>query len=284
MSHSRITPEALEGSAAFTAGPRMLAVMSGKGGVGKSIIAHNLAIAAGRSGQRALLVDLDWRMGNQHILTNISPHSNVADVIQLRAALGDAVITIRDNVSVLCSASAGENCEWPSRVELAQFLQDCRKPSSQYDLIILDTPSGAIEQMLAAPAVADDVALVVNPELTAISDTYGLYKWLLQSEPNLSASLLINRAENSDEATDIAERFSLLTKKFLERKPYALGYLQEDKAVRNAIARQRSVFDFTPQPAIAAQFTRLAGRAVTTFSSRTGAQRMSRMSAEFNLK
>ena len=283
MSHSRITPEALEGSAAFTAGPRMLAVMSGKGGVGKSIIAHNLAIAAGRSGQRALLVDLDWRMGNQHILTNISPRSTVADMIQSRAALGDAAMTIGDNVSVLCSASAGENPEWPSRDELAEFLRGCRKTQSQYDLIILDTPSGAIDQMRAVGSV-DSVVLVVNPELTAISDTYGLYKWLLQSEPNLSASLIINRAENSDEATDIAERFSLLTTKFLQRKPHVLGYLQEDKAVRNAVARQRSVFDFTPQPAIAAQFTRIAGRAMTTFSSRTGAQRMSRMSAEFNLK
>ncbi|MFQ5608292.1 MAG: MinD/ParA family protein, partial [Candidatus Zixiibacteriota bacterium] len=147
-----------------------------------------------------------------------------------------------------------------------------------------DTGSGLSNELISLSKIVDWTILTLTPELTAISDCYALYKWLLQSEPNVSASLVINRAGGPDEAADIAERFALLTSKFLDRKPYVVGYLSESDMIREAVARQRSLFADEPRVKSAAEFTRLAGRLSALSISQSGAQRLSSLREEVNLK
>ncbi len=270
----RFTPRNLIDAQSSGAGPSMLTIVSGKGGVGKSTVAFNLAIAAGRSGMRTLLVDLDWQLGNLHILANVNATQSLSSVISQPQLVSEAITPVNDTVSLLASPAISGITMWPTSDELQLFFANTANQLSRFDLMIVDTPSGITEQIAAVADVSDEILITLNPELTTLSAAYSQYKWLTQKAPNVTGSLLVNRASGAEEAGDISKNFVALCARFLGSKPRALGFLQEDRALVRAVARQRSVFAESPQPVIARQFSILAGQmGERLFKTRTAAQR-----------
>lgn len=272
----RFRPRDLSAAQAGGSNPSLLTILSGKGGVGKSTIAFNLAIAAGRSGMRTLLIDLDWQLGTLHILANANATRNLGEVISQPQLVMEVITPINDAVSLIASPAISGITMWPTADEVQLFFINASDQLSRFDLIIVDTPSGISEQVAAVADVSDEILITLNPELTALSAAYSQFKWLTQKAPNVTGSLLVNRASGADEARDISKNFVALCARFLGRKPHALGFLQEDRALVRAVARQRSVFAESPQPIIARQFSMLAGQvAERLFKNRTVAQRQS---------
>ena len=272
--HESFAPRALDDAQSGGGKPSLLTVISGKGGVGKSTIAFNLAIAAGRSGMRTLLVDLDWQLGNLHILANVHARRSFENVISQPQSVSEALTPINDTVSLLASAAISGISMWPTADEVQFFFVNAADRLSRFDLMIVDTPSGISEQVAVAAALSDEVLITLNPELTALSAAYGQYKWLIGKAPEVSGSLLVNRASGAEEAREISKSFVALCARFLGRKPKVLGFLHEDRALVRAVARQRSVFAESPQPVIARQFSTLAGQVgERLFKNRTAAQR-----------
>ncbi len=250
--------------------PAIVSIISGKGGVGKSVIAYNVAIAAGRNGIKTLLVDMNWRLGALHILANANVTHGMEHVVADHGYVRDAVVSIGQNASLLASASVSGSSDWPTSERLAEFIGNCRETLQLYDLILIDTPSGINEQIATVTALSDDFVLTTNPEITSIADSYGMYKWLLSHRLRSSGSLLINRVSGIEEAKDVTARFNTLCERFLGRKPLPLGFLQEDHAVSEAIARQRSVFAGTGTSIIASQLSALTGQlSARLFKNRT---------------
>lgn len=274
VTHRRFAPRSLENASGGGDGPAMLTIVSGKGGVGKSVVAHNLAIATGRSGVRTLLVDLDWQFGNLHVLANAVVNYDLKQAVGSGGLNADSLTTIAERVSLLASASVDGLSPWPGPDELQALFISLAQRLPMFDLIIVDTPPGANDQLAAVAEVSDEMMLIVNPELSAISAAYAQYKWLFQKLPELTGSFLVNRVSGADEAQEIGKNFVALTARFLDRRPRPLGYLVEDRALTRAVARQRSVFGVTPMPVIARQVSTLAGLVLErVFRNRTGAQR-----------
>lgn len=270
----RFLPRNLAAAQSSGAGPSMLTIVSGKGGVGKSTIAYNLAIATGRSGMRTLLVDLDWQLGNLHVLANVNATQGFGSVIGQPQLVAKAITKVNDSVSLLASPSISGITMWPTSDEFQLFFSNAASHLSRFDLIIVDTPSGITEQVAAVVDISDEILITLNPELTTLSAAYSQYKWLSQKVPKFSGSILVNRVSGADEAIDISKNFVALCARFLGSKPRALGFLQEDRAVVRSVVRQRSVFAESPQPIIARQFSILAGQiGERLFKNRTAAQR-----------
>ncbi len=252
---------------------RMLAIVSGKGGVGKSVITYNLASALAQTA-RVLVIDGDFQMGNQHILANENPQYGLIDACLTEMTLRE-VITKTENGPDLIAGS-GEFSEGllPDFQNLAQNLSGIRESLSEYDFILFDTASGILPHTNLILNAVDEVVLVMTPELTAISNSYALHKILIKNNSELIVSLLINRSGSDKVRDDIYRKFIDITSKFLNSSPALFGGLEISRELMESVARQMSVIAIAPESPISDQFTRLA-HALTHQSSDKNFQRKS---------
>lgn len=218
---------------------RLVSVLSGKGGVGKSVLSYNMAERLAFRGTRVLLVDLDVYCGNLHILANVACRYGVTEVVSGDLSLKEAVTLLGDNLDLLAADGRG----WPEDISAAKaaahLATRLRNEGQQYDLILIDHPSGKCQASTVMAAASDINLLVVVPELTSISDACGLYKHLLTTDRSLDCRLLVNRAETDDEAEYIHQKFGALTERFYGRPPGYIGRLLEAASYRRAVATQK---------------------------------------------
>ncbi|SYZ74257.1 putative Site-determining protein [Candidatus Zixiibacteriota bacterium] len=240
--------------------PLVVSFLSGKGGVGKSVSAYNLAVAIARSGAKCLVIDADWYFGNQHILGNFIPEYSFSDIIAGNQAAVRATITVQPNLSFIASPSVGVNDSAFDETQFARFLSDIRELFAAYDFIIIDTPSGLVNLISLAAGASDMNFIVLNPELTSLADAYGLFKYLINSNRKISVHLLINRVQNYSEAAFIYQKIAALSETFLGQVPFEAGYLLEDKMVIEAVAAQKSIFEIDPKGPQTERFLYLRNR------------------------
>lgn len=250
------------------AAPKFLAVASGKGGVGKSIISYNLAQSLSEL-VKVLVIDGDFQMGNLHLLANQSPQYGWYDVCQGEATLEEAVIAVPEGPDLLPANGLKSQGTFPELQKLALSLNTFRSLLTRYECIIVDTPSGLLPHSNVILNAVDEVLLVTTPELTSISDAYALYKILWGNNPDLAVSLLVNREDRTEEVEYIYQKFCAITRQYLTTEPTFFGWLSQDEAVVEAVANQRSVSLQVPGSTIAAQFSMLAGNLAAGRFSKT---------------
>lgn len=249
---------------------QFLSLISGKGGVGKSIIAFNLAERAASAGRRVLLVDADLRGGNLHILANLACEHGLKDFAAGQMPLAQAVTSVNANLDILAGFPAGEGQVLEKNGAVAQLAQSLRQQAAAYDLVILDHGSGISETAAILASTSDLNLLIVIPELTSIADAYGLYKYLNATHAGITCRLLLNRISSEDEADYIRSNFTTMTDRFLGRTPSFVGIIPEDDSVRQAIARQCPIAQIFPQSIVVQALTRL-GRSLSGQSATVSA-------------
>ncbi|MBT5058666.1 MAG: AAA family ATPase [Gemmatimonadetes bacterium] len=212
--------------------PPALALISGKGGVGRSSLALNLALSIGALEQRVLLVDADPNPGHLALLAGYElPESFLPLGITQTLALSESVDLLQFH-----AATEDTRCQ-PLHIDgeaLSAF-------ESRYDIIIADTGSGIAASAQAAARAADASWVVITPELTAVADGYATAKSLLCFEPATRLGCLVNAAEDEEEAEDLHHGFADLLDRFLEAKIDNRGYIPFDRTVRDA-AKSQSPF------------------------------------------
>ena len=217
---------------------RTVSILSGKGGVGKSVIALNLAERAASHGRRVLLVDVDFSGGNLHILANVAPRQGLAAYLGGEVSIDQVVVPITDRCDLLAHPDSLPPGTSVTVKEIARFASRLQVEAAAYDLIIMDHGSGVSEQATVLASASDLNLLIAIPELTSIADCYGLYKFLTQANRSVVCRLLINRVEDAEEADFVATRLGAMTRQFLGRPLPMLAFLPEDRSLRRAIAGQ----------------------------------------------
>ena len=231
----------------ISTGPRVISILSGKGGVGKSVLAFNLAERLAHVGHKTLIVDADIACGNLHILGNVSPRHDLSEFVDGRVTLADAVRSMADRLFLLPSIADGP-ADSLSSVDLAvQIMKRLRDEGRDFQFIIIDHSSGVSDTATLMAHGSDLNILVLIPELTSISDCYGLFKYLLKANSSIECSLLLNRVESGEEAEFIRTKFSAMADMFVGRVPGYLGSVHESTGLRQAVARQTSVALAAPQ-------------------------------------
>lgn len=241
-----------------------LLVAGGKGGVGKSLVCANLALALARRGRRVLLVDLDLGLGNQHVLFGTSPQRSLEHALLEGVALECAIQRVAERVDLL-AAGSGE----PGMVGLAPALraaleQGLARLRGEYDVVIGDAAAGIGADVLWPAAQASRVLIVTTPEPAALTDAYGLIK-ALDSHGARSAveiptpELLVNLVSGPDEAERVARGLRLVSERFLARSPRLAGWLPRSTEAARSVHARRPFVDHAPVSLAARCIEGLAG-------------------------
>jgi flagellar biosynthesis protein FlhG len=239
---------------------RTLAIASGKGGVGKSNLAANLAVALGERGARVLLLDADFAQANLDLLLGLHPRFDLQHVVSGEKTLEEIVVPGPNGVR-LVPASSGS----PELAELDDFTRECLLRNiglldDEVDLVLIDTATGVSQHVTSFCRSADDVLVICTPELPAFSDAYGLIKLLHAQGLARAPHLLVNQAGSAEEAEETAHRIRLVARRFLHLELEYWGAVPFDAAVPRAVRLQEPVVTAFPNSPAAAAYRALAER------------------------
>lgn len=194
---------------------RIISIVSGKGGVGKSVLTYGLAERLSHESRRVLIVDADLHCGNQHVLANLSVGYGLREFLSNTLNLAQAVSGVAPGIDLLPSLPGHTLDIDFDTVAAVNLISSLREQSGQYDIILLDQASGVSEAQLAMTCHSDDLFLIALPELTSISDVYGLYKRLHQAKTEARCHLIVNRVSSTEEGEYIRDKFCALAERFI---------------------------------------------------------------------
>jgi len=232
---------------------RIIAITSGKGGVGKTNFAVNMAIAYAQLGKKVILIDGDLGMANVNVLLNIVPDYNMMHVINKKKTMKEIVMDTEFGIKFIAGANGFSKIANLSIDELDYFANQFATLGNA-DIIIIDTGAGIANNVLQFVAAADEVFVVTTPEPTAITDAYGIIKIITTEivDHTVDIKLIVNRVHSADEGKRISERIITIVGQFLGYKVEYLGFVYEDPVVQASVIRQKPfiVVNPTSKPAV----------------------------------
>ncbi|MGI9013155.1 MAG: MinD/ParA family protein [Phycisphaerales bacterium] len=220
---------------------RAIAVTSGKGGVGKSNVAVNLAAAFAARGCRVCLIDGDLGLANADVLCNLTPRKTLDDVVYGRCKLGEAILAAPGGFHLLAGASGVARMANLTPEQQGDLVRRMTALEKVVDVILIDTGAGISRSVLDFNAAAHDVLVVVTPEPPSITDSYGLIKALAKQRSVARMHVIVNQARSEGEARSVFRRLDHVSRTFLQRPLAYAGHVPEDSAVRDCV-RQRVPF------------------------------------------
>lgn len=217
---------------------RVIAVTSGKGGVGKTNITVNLAVALGQAGKRVLVIDADLGMANVDIVLGSRSPKHLLNLLEPGVELDDIVVRGPHGVSYISGGSGLEKAVDFSYEERCLLLQKLASCGQLADVILLDTGAGLGKNVMEFILAADEVLLVTTPEPTALTDAYAVMKAYSMYAKEKNLHLIINRVYDDRESRDVAAKLQQTADRFLQMRIDCLGYVYDDNQVMRAVRQQ----------------------------------------------
>ncbi len=214
---------------------RMIAVASGKGGVGKTNLVVNLAIALGQMGKKVIILDADLGMANADILLDLKPSYSLVDVISGEKEMKDVILKGPFNVDVIPGGSGLSDLVSLDSQQREQLISRLSYLEDDDNIILVDCPAGISRDILSFFAAADDLLLVTTPEPTAITDVYGIIKVVDSYQLHTRIKLVINMVRNHREGENVFQRINYVCQHFLSIRVDFLGDIEYDQKVRQAV-------------------------------------------------
>ncbi len=243
---------------------RVITVTSGKGGVGKSSIAVNLAVQMKRLGKRVVVLDADFGLANVEVMLGIRPQFNLADLMFCGKTLAEIVTEGPEGIGFISGGSGIQELARMSREQVIYLTQKLAELDSVADIILIDTGAGIADTVLEFVAASSEVLLVATPEPTSITDAYALLKTLNRradfSRESTSIKMISNRIKNEAEGRNLYDKMSLIVNKFLNIQPEFMGMIPQDDTVSKAVMQQRPVTLAYPQSPAAKAMQAIAAK------------------------
>jgi len=237
---------------------RVMAITSGKGGVGKTNVTVNLAIALASYGKKVLVLDGDLGLANVDVVLGITPKYNLSHVISGERTLKDVITEGPGGIMVIAGGSGIQELINLSDWELLRFMLNMREMEGLFDFILIDTGAGLSHQVLRCVLAADDVLVVTTPEPAAITDAYATIKLILHKNSKAKIALLMNMVKDIPDAQRMAERLTTVVKRFIGADIRFSGYVRNDQLVEKAIRNQEPFILSYPAAAASVEINRLA--------------------------
>lgn len=240
----------------------VIAVTSGKGGVGKTSTSVNLAIALAANGGRVILMDADLGLANVEVLMGLGSFYNLAHVIDGSKSMLDILVKAPGGIEVVPGSSGLSkvaDLDGPSRERLIQGLHDLQQAA---DFIIVDTMAGIGRNAVAFAAAADEVLLVTTPEPSAIVDAYAMLKTIYHLHGDAVIRLMVNMVVNQAQAKAVASKLANVSQQYLGRNLSYLGFIPRDPHVSQAVMQSQPFVLAFPNAPATKYLQMIAGRII----------------------
>jgi flagellar biosynthesis protein FlhG len=218
---------------------RIIAVSSGKGGVGKTNLAINMAIAYAQLGKKIIVMDADLGLANVHVILGVIPQYTLYNLIRKQKSMREILLDTPYGIQFVAGAAGFAKIANLSEEERKVFVEELLELGSA-DVIIIDTGAGVSVNVLSFIAAADDAIIVTTPEPTAITDAYGIIKIIAteMDDLDISLKLVVNRVKSVTEGKKVATRVTSIVAQFLNLRVDYLGFVYDDPTVQSAVQRQ----------------------------------------------
>jgi flagellar biosynthesis protein FlhG len=238
---------------------RVIAVASGKGGVGKTNVSVNLATSLAMRGRKVLILDADLGLANVDVMLGLKPEFNLAHVISGQRTLEEIIIEAPGGIRVIPASSGVQRMAELNPAEHAGLIRAFGELSSDIDVLIVDVAAGISDSVVSFSKAAQEVVVVVCDEPASITDAYALIKLLNRDHGVRRFRILANMVHTPQEAREVFNKLVKVTDRFLEEVVLdLLGAIPYDENLRKAVKRQRAVVELFPRSKIAQAFQSLA--------------------------
>jgi flagellar biosynthesis protein FlhG len=226
---------------------RVIAVTSGKGGVGKTNFSVNLGLALTNYGYRVILMDGDLGLANVDIALGITPRYTLEHLLMGEKTIEEILVYGPNGIGVLPGGSGVQDLANIERDRLEEVLRNLGRLEGLADILIIDTGAGLGHAVMNFLKAADDIILVTTPEPTSLTDAYGLLKTLRTGEQPVFVNIVVNRVQREDDAREAYERLESAVRRFLNGSLNFLGWIYDDPHVGKAVMKQEPVGISAPQ-------------------------------------
>ena len=256
-----MTPGLIPGpTPAARARASVIAITSGKGGVGKSNIAVNLSIKLSSAGKNVILLDADLGLANADVLCNVHLPYNLSHVIARKKSLDEVMVTAAGGFKLIGGASGLARMADLTDYDRQRLVEALHAVETAADTLIIDTGAGISPNVLAFTRAADHVLVVTTPEPTAITDAYAVIKVISRDGLDRRMSLLVNQVRSPAEGRQVYERVAKVAKNFLGVNVLDAGHMVADEHVRRAVLARRPFLLDSPRCAASFCIAQLAMR------------------------
>jgi len=255
---------------------KVIAVTSGKGGVGKTFVSANLAAALAKRGRRVLVLDADLGLANLDVVLNLYPKITLHDVFTGKAALDDAILQAPGGFSVLLAGSGLVEYSRLTPEVRGEFLRVISGLVPRYDVVLLDTGAGISDVVLFAVSLASEVLMVATPEPTSLTDAYATIKVLVGQQDRQQVRLIVNQTTRAGSGQAITRQLQQVLDRFVVEglgRPFRLAHLGDIPSapeVRQAVMRRQLLMQAAPNCTAAAAIAEIARALETLVIPKTG--------------
>jgi flagellar biosynthesis protein FlhG len=261
---------------------KTLAVVSGKGGVGKSNFSLNFSISLARKGNRVLLFDLDIGMGNIEILMGQSSAYSIADFLSGKTNLEEIITPGPEGVEYISGGTGLAQLIRMDQQSVETFTSSLGKVIENYDYLIFDMGAGLTEETLSILLSVNEIFVITATEPTALMDAYATMKYIHNADPAMPFYIIVNRASTVREGNETLARLDDVLSKFLGVSPVKLGILPDDKSVHEAVRRQIPFVLFNEKSPVSKALGTIVEKYINKVAS--GAEKMDNRSFTARLK
>lgn len=236
----------------------VIAVTSGKGGVGKTNAVANLAYSLSMLGKKVMVLDANIGLGNLDVLLGLEPSYNMTDVIDGRKKIHEIVIQGPGGIRILPSSSGIHDVAELSKGQKANLITQMDELDEDIDFLLIDAGSGISDNVMFFNVVAHDIIIVVSPEPTSIIDAYAQMVVMSHNYSEHRFQLLVNSVKSEAEAKAVYKNLCNITDRFLNISLDYLGFILDDPCVTRAVRKQKAIVEIFPDSPASQCFLRIA--------------------------